>query len=61
MTLPNLITIGRLLLVPLIIWFIVADQPLAAFGGLISGFSYWCLGAEDVQHWMYERSMPEIA
>ena len=34
---------------------------LAAFGGLISGFSYWCLGAEDVQHWMYERSMPEIA
>ncbi|HVZ15147.1 MAG TPA: CDP-alcohol phosphatidyltransferase family protein [Bauldia sp.] len=31
MTLPNLITIGRLLLVPLIIWFIVADEPLAAF------------------------------
>ena len=31
MTLPNLITIGRLLLVPLVIWFIVADQPLAAF------------------------------
>ena len=35
MTLPNLITIGRLLLVPLIIWFIVADQPLAAFGVLL--------------------------
>ena len=35
MTLPNLITIGRLLLVPLIIWFIVADQPLAAFGVLV--------------------------
>lgn len=34
---------------------------LAAFGGLISGFSYWCLGADDVQHWMYERSMSEIA
>jgi cardiolipin synthase len=31
LTLPNLITIARLLLVPLIIWFIVADQPLAAF------------------------------
>jgi cardiolipin synthase len=31
LTLPNLITIGRLLLVPLIIWFIVAAQPLAAF------------------------------
>ena len=35
MTLPNLITIGRLLLVPLIIWLIVADQPLAAFSVLI--------------------------
>jgi cardiolipin synthase len=35
LTLPNLITIGRLLLVPLIIWFIVADQPLAAFGVLV--------------------------
>lgn len=35
MTLPNLITIGRLLLVPLIIWFIVADQPLGAFSVLI--------------------------
>jgi cardiolipin synthase len=31
LTLPNLITIARLLLVPLIIWFIVADEPLAAF------------------------------
>lgn len=35
MTLPNLITIGRLLLVPLIIWLIVANQPLAAFWVLI--------------------------
>ena len=35
MTLPNLITIGRLLLVPLIIWLIVADQPLGAFSVLI--------------------------
>jgi len=35
LTLPNLITIGRLLLVPLIIWFIVADQPLAAFTVLV--------------------------
>jgi cardiolipin synthase len=35
-TLPNLITIGRLLLVPLIIWFIVANQPLAAFVVLVA-------------------------
>ena len=35
MTLPNLITIGRLLLVPLIIWLITADQPGAAFAVLI--------------------------
>jgi cardiolipin synthase len=30
-TTPNLITIGRLVLVPLIIWLIVAPQPLGAF------------------------------
>ncbi len=35
MTLPNLITIGRLLLVPLIIWLITASQPAAAFYVLI--------------------------
>jgi len=35
LTLPNLITIGRLLLVPLIIWLIVADQPFAAFWVLV--------------------------
>jgi cardiolipin synthase len=34
-TLPNLITIGRLLLVPLIIWFIVAGQALPAFTVLV--------------------------
>ena len=31
MTVPNLISIGRLLLVPLIVWFIVAGQHGAAF------------------------------
>ena len=31
MTIPNLITIGRLCLVPLIIWLILAPHPLAAF------------------------------
>jgi cardiolipin synthase len=36
LTLPNLITIGRLLLVPLIVWFIVASQPLAAFVVLVA-------------------------
>lgn len=35
MTLPNLITIGRLLLVPLIIWLITADQPGTAFAVLV--------------------------
>jgi cardiolipin synthase len=35
LTLPNLITIARLLLVPLIIWLIVDDQPLGAFWVLI--------------------------
>jgi cardiolipin synthase len=35
LTLPNLITIGRLLLVPLIIWLITAAQPGAAFAVLI--------------------------
>ena len=35
LTVPNLITIGRLLLVPLIIWLITADQPGAAFAVLI--------------------------
>ena len=35
MTLPNLITIGRLLLVPLIIWLITADQPGSAFAVLV--------------------------
>ena len=35
MTLPNLITIGRLLLVPLIIWLITADQPGSAFVVLV--------------------------
>ena len=31
MTIPNLITIGRLCLVPLIIWLILAPHPLGAF------------------------------
>ena len=31
MTIPNLITIGRILLVPLIIWLTVIEQPLTAF------------------------------
>ena len=35
LTLPNLITIGRLLLVPLIIWLITAAQPGPAFAVLI--------------------------
>jgi len=35
LTLPNLITIGRLLLVPLIIWLITADQPGSAFAVLV--------------------------
>jgi cardiolipin synthase len=30
-TIPNLITIGRLLLVPVIVWLITAAQPVAAF------------------------------
>jgi cardiolipin synthase len=30
-TIPNLITIGRLCLVPLIVWLILAPQPVAAF------------------------------
>ena len=30
-TIPNLITIGRLCLVPLIVWLILAPHPLAAF------------------------------
>lgn len=31
MTIPNLISIGRLFLVPLAIWLIVSDEPLSAF------------------------------
>ncbi len=31
MTIPNLITIGRLLLVPLIVWLIISGQPVASF------------------------------
>ena len=31
MTIPNFITIGRLILVPLIMWLIVADKPTTAF------------------------------
>lgn len=31
MNIPNLITIGRLLLVPLIVWLIIANQPDLAF------------------------------
>jgi cardiolipin synthase len=30
-TIPNLITLARLLLVPLIVWLIVSDKPVAAF------------------------------
>jgi cardiolipin synthase len=30
-TIPNLITIGRLLLVPLVVWLIIAPHPAAAF------------------------------
>ena len=32
-----------------------------AFGALSSGFSYWCLGEPDVQHWMYEKALGEVA
>ena len=31
MTIPNLITIGRLFLVPLTIWLLVSDEPVLAF------------------------------
>lgn len=59
MTIPNLITLARLLLVPLIVWLIVSDKPIAAFtvfvlaglsdavdGFLARQFSMWsALGA----------------
>lgn len=35
LTIPNLITIARLLLVPLLIWLIIDDQALAALGVLV--------------------------
>ena len=35
MTIPNLISIGRLFVVPLIIWLIVSDQPVLAFWAFV--------------------------
>lgn len=35
-TIPNLITIGRLLFVPLIIWLIIAPHPVAAFWAFVA-------------------------
>lgn len=36
-------------------------MAFATFGALSGGFSYWCLGEQDVQRWMYVRSMGEAA
>ena len=35
MTIPNLITIGRLVFVPLIVWLIIAGQPATAFWAFV--------------------------
>jgi len=35
-TIPNLITIGRLVLVPLIIWLIISPHPVAAFWAFVA-------------------------
>jgi cardiolipin synthase len=35
-TIPNLITIGRLLLVPLVVWLIIAPHPVAAFWAFVA-------------------------
>jgi len=40
---------------------LLASLVVSAIGGSSAGFSYWCLGEADVQHWMYEKSMGEIA
>jgi len=54
MNIPNLITIGRILLVPVTVWFLIAGQFGAAFGvfliaGISDGFDGWLARATGTQ------------
>lgn len=54
MNIPNLITIGRILLVPVTIWFLISGDFAAAFGvfliaGISDGFDGWLARATGTQ------------